>query len=89
METAGPRPADVVVHVIGERPGGDARASRSLSAYRVPQDVRPAAAAASGSPGIRHDYSVFLNIYAGGLAPVEAAGFVPLQPFVPFAERPA
>ncbi len=71
--------ADVVVHLIGERPGGDVRASRSLSAYllyRLPDDVRPAAAAASGNPGIRHEYSVISNIHDGGLAPVEAAATI-------------
>jgi ethanolamine ammonia-lyase large subunit len=68
--------ADVVIHLIGERPGGDARASRSLSAYlvyRVPEAVRPAAARASGNAAIRHEVTVISNIYAAGLPPVEAA----------------
>ena len=71
--------AEVVVHLLGERPGGDARASRSLSAYllyRLPDDVRPAAAAASGNRDIRHEYTVISNIYDGGLAPVEAAATI-------------
>ena len=68
--------ADLVIHLIGERPGGDALASRSLSAYlvyRLPDAVRVAAAQASGHAGIRHEVTVISNIYAAGLPPVEAA----------------
>lgn len=68
--------ADLVVHLIGERPGGDALASRSLSAYlvyRLPGEVRSAAARASGHGGIMHEVTVISNIYSGGLLPVEAA----------------
>ena len=68
--------ASVVIHLIGERPGGDARASRSLSAYlvyRLPDAVRSAAAAASGNAAIRHEVTVISNIYDAGLPPVEAA----------------
>jgi ethanolamine ammonia-lyase large subunit len=68
--------AEVVVHLIGERPGGDAVASRSLSAYlvyRLPEDVRAEAARASGHAGIGHEVTVISNIHAGGLPPVEAA----------------
>ncbi len=59
---------ELVVHFIGERPGGDAVASRSLSAYlayRVP-DTSPA----------RFEYSVISNIYTAGLPPAEAASVV-------------
>lgn len=59
---------DLVVHFIGERPGGDAAASRSLSAYlayRVP-DVSPT----------RFEYTVISNIYSAGLPPAEAASVV-------------
>jgi ethanolamine ammonia-lyase large subunit len=70
--------ADLVVHLIGERPGGDALASRSLSAYLVYRladpEVQRRAADFSGSPGIRFEYTVVSNIYAGGLPPAEAAG---------------
>jgi ethanolamine ammonia-lyase large subunit len=56
---------DLVVMLVGERPGGDALSSKSLSAYlalRLPE----------GSP--RFEYTVVSNIYAGGLPPAEAAG---------------
>ncbi len=33
--------ADLVIHLIGERPGGDAQASRSLSAYLVYRLTNP------------------------------------------------
>jgi len=68
--------ADLVIHLIGERPGGDALASRSLSAYlvyRVPIELRDEAARASGHDGIRHEVTVISNIYSAGLPPVEAA----------------
>ena len=45
--------AELVVHLIGERPGGDALASRSLSAYLLSADRRRGsrrAAAFSGNP---------------------------------------
>jgi ethanolamine ammonia-lyase large subunit len=54
--------ADLVVVLIGERPGGDARASRSLSAYLAWR-------LGDG----RFEYTVVSNIYEGGLPPVEAA----------------
>ncbi len=54
--------AELVVVLIGERPGGDARASRSMSAYLAYR-------VADG----RFEYSVLSNIYEGGLPPVEAA----------------
>ena len=68
--------ADLVIHLIGERPGGDALASRSLSAYlvyRVPAEQRSEAARASGNADIRHEVTVISNIYSAGLPPVEAA----------------
>jgi ethanolamine ammonia-lyase large subunit len=72
--------ADLVVHLIGERPGGDALASRSLSAYLVYRLTDPeaqrAAARFSGNAGIRFECTVISNIYAGGLPPAEAAGVI-------------
>jgi len=69
--------AQVVVHLIGERPGGDAHASRSLSAYLLLRltdpEAQQAAAAFNGNPQIRCEYTVISNIYAGGLPPAEAA----------------
>jgi ethanolamine ammonia-lyase large subunit len=72
--------ADLVVHLIGERPGGDALASRSLSAYLVYRltdaEAQRAAARFSGNPAVRFEYTVISNIYAGGLPPAEAAGVI-------------
>jgi ethanolamine ammonia-lyase large subunit len=72
--------AQVIVYLIGERPGGDALASRSLSAYlvyRLGDDrVRQRAAAFGGNPQVRFEYTVISNIYHGGLPPAEAAGVI-------------
>jgi ethanolamine ammonia-lyase large subunit len=72
--------ADLIIHLIGERPGGDALASRSLSAYLVYRlsdpEARRAAAQFSGNPAVRFEYTVLSNIYAGGLPPAEAAGVI-------------
>ena len=72
----------LVVMLIGERPGGDELASRSLSAYlvlRLSGEERSQAAAFSGNPDVRFEYSVISNIYAGGLPPVEAGGVIARQ----------
>ncbi len=62
--------ADVMVYLIGERPGGDALASRSLSAYLVYRlgdaEVQRQAARFGGNPAVRFEYTVISNIYAGG-----------------------
>jgi ethanolamine ammonia-lyase large subunit len=72
--------AELIVYLIGERPGGDALASRSLSAYFVYQlkdaEAQRAAAACSGNPSIRFEYSVISNIYSGGLPPAEAGAVI-------------
>ncbi|MBI2194023.1 MAG: ethanolamine ammonia-lyase [Planctomycetes bacterium] len=72
--------ARLVILLIGERPGGDALASRSLSAYLAYRLADPAvqerAAAFSGNPGIRFEYSVISNIYDGGLPPMEAGSVI-------------
>jgi ethanolamine ammonia-lyase small subunit len=72
--------AELIVYLIGERPGGDALASRSLSAYLVyrladPETQREAARF-SGNPAVRFEYTVVSNIYSGGLPPAEAAGVI-------------
>lgn len=70
---------DVVVYLIGERPGGDALASRSLSAYlvyRLDDAAQQDAARFSGNPAIRFEYTVISNIYSGGLPPAEAGGVI-------------
>ncbi len=67
----------LVINLIGERPGGDALASRSMSAYIAYRlgdaETRSAAAAFSGNPDVRYEYTVISNIYSGGLPPAEAA----------------
>jgi ethanolamine ammonia-lyase large subunit len=67
---------ELVIHLIGERPGGDALASQSLSAYLVYRLGNPVAqnraAAFSGNDAIRFEYTVISNIYSAGLPPVEA-----------------
>ncbi|MBN9245959.1 MAG: ethanolamine ammonia-lyase [Hyphomicrobium sp.] len=66
----------LVINLIGERPGGDALASRSMSAYiayRLDDDARQDAVKFSGNPDIRYEYTVISNIYSGGLPPSEAA----------------
>lgn len=72
--------AELVVHLIGERPGGDAASSRSMSAYLVyalgDQQAQRAAAKFSGNPDIRFEYTVISNIHAGGLPAVEAGGVI-------------
>jgi ethanolamine ammonia-lyase large subunit len=61
--------ADLVVYLIGERPGGDALASRSLSAYLVYRLSDPAvqreAAQVSGNRSVPFEYTVISNIHAG------------------------
>ena len=72
--------ADVIIHLIGERPGGDALASRSLSAYLVYRLSDPSAQAAaaefSGNANIRFECTVISNIYSAGLPPLEAGGVI-------------
>jgi ethanolamine ammonia-lyase large subunit len=61
--------ARVVIHLIGERPGGDAASSCSLSAYLCLRTGEP-----DRQP---FEYTVISNIYAeGGLPPVEAAAVI-------------
>jgi ethanolamine ammonia-lyase large subunit len=71
---------DLVVYLIGERPGGDALASRSLSAYLVYRlgdaVAQKSAAHFSGNAAIRFEYTVISNIYSGGLPPAEAGGAI-------------
>ena len=70
----------LVINLIGERPGGDASASRSMSAYFAfrldDEDTRREAARYSGNSDIRYEYSVISNIYEGGLPPLEAGSVI-------------
>ncbi len=74
--------AELIVYLIGERPGGDAEAARSLSAYLVfradgpPAVVGPPAANQAALSPANYEYTVISNIHAGGLPPLEAAGVI-------------
>ncbi len=72
--------ARLVIHLIGERPGGDAFASRSMSAYLAyrlgDENEQLAAAQFSGNAQVRFEYTVISNIYARGLPPLEAAAVI-------------
>jgi ethanolamine ammonia-lyase large subunit len=70
---------DLVVFLVGERPGGDALASRSLSAYlvyRLTGDTLAEAARFSGNARARWEQTVVSNIYSAGLPPVEAGAVI-------------
>jgi ethanolamine ammonia-lyase large subunit len=71
---------ELVVLLVGERPGGDAQAARSLSAYLVWDSQHSPAAGATDRPpanGLaRFEYSVVSNIHPAGLPPLEAAGVI-------------
>jgi ethanolamine ammonia-lyase large subunit len=69
----------LVIMLIGERPGGDALASRSLSAYlayRLDDGNRGEAARFSGNAQIGWEYTVISNIYSAGLPPLEAGSVI-------------
>jgi ethanolamine ammonia-lyase large subunit len=70
----------LTIILIGERPGGDALASRSLSAYLVFQildeETRRAAAKFNGNDRIRFETTVISNIYSGGLPALEAGSVI-------------
>jgi ethanolamine ammonia-lyase large subunit len=70
--------AELVVCLIGERPGGDALASRSLSAYLVYRLGEPPVEGngTNATTTARFEYTVISNIYSGGLPPAEAAGVI-------------
>jgi ethanolamine ammonia-lyase large subunit len=72
--------AQLVVTLIGERPGGDALASRSMSAYFAyrlnDKATQKSAATFSGNATMQYEYSVLSNIYAGGLPPIEAGSVI-------------
>jgi ethanolamine ammonia-lyase large subunit len=71
---------NLIILLIGERPGGDALSSRSMSAYLVYKlndpDVQQKAAVYSQSTSISYEYTLITNIYTGGLPPVEAGSVV-------------
>lgn len=66
----------LIILLIGERPGGDAMASRSLSCYFVYNLGNEKEASGSGD-GIRFEYTVISNIYNdGGIPPLEAGSLI-------------
>jgi ethanolamine ammonia-lyase large subunit len=70
---------ELVVFLVGERPGGDALASRSLSAYlvyRLSGEALAAAARFSGNAQARWEQTVISNIYSAGLPAVEAGAVI-------------
>ena len=74
----------LTILLIGERPGGDALASRSLSAYfayMLDEKTQKTAAQFSGNASIQYEYSVISNIYAGGLLPIEAGSVIAEKAF--------
>ena len=85
--------AQLVVTLIGERPGGDALASRSMSAYfayRLADNVtQKSAAKFSGNADMHYEYSVLSNIYAGGLPPIEAGSVIAEKVFEILQHRAA
>ena len=71
--------AKVIINLIGERPGGDALASRSMSSYmtyRLEDDDKQAAAEFSGNNDIAFEMTVISNIYAGGIPSLEAGSLI-------------
>lgn len=71
---------DLTLLLIGERPGGDAAASTSLSAYFIyqlkNQEVQKRAAIFNGNENIKFEYTVISNIYSGGIPPIEAGSLI-------------
>ena len=68
----------LIVYLLGERPGGDEQAARSLSAYLVfrREPSAETASAAKAAPAPPFEYSVISNIHAGGLPPLEAGAVI-------------
>ena len=71
---------NLVILLAGERPGGDALSSKSMSAYLVLKlrdpEIQKKAANYSDLPTIRYEYTLITNIYQGGLPPVEGGSVV-------------
>lgn len=70
----------LVIMLIGERPGGDAQSSRSMSAYLVYRlndaEAQKQAIEYSGNEGICYEYTLISNIYTGGLPALEAGSVI-------------
>lgn len=72
--------AKIIINLLGERPGGDALASRSMSAYinyhLTDEQTRQAAIKFSGNAQIQYEITMVSNIYSAGLPPLEAASVI-------------
>ncbi|MDG2381666.1 MAG: ethanolamine ammonia-lyase subunit EutB [Pirellulaceae bacterium] len=70
----------LVINLIGERPGGDALASRSMSAYLAYRladaKIQKEAAEYSGNSEIQYEFTLISNIYSAGLPPIEAGSLI-------------
>ncbi|MGJ8581719.1 MAG: ethanolamine ammonia-lyase subunit EutB, partial [Psychromonas sp.] len=71
---------NIAILLAGERPGGDALSSKSMSAYLVlklkDKTAQEAAALYSQHEKIRYEYTLITNIYQGGLPPIEGGSVV-------------
>ncbi len=71
---------ELTILLIGERPGGDALASQSMSCYWVyqllDQEAQKKAALFSENPNIQFEYTVLSNIYSAGLPALEAGSVI-------------
>ena len=83
--------AELVVYLLGERPGGDAQAARSLSAYLVyhPTEVPSIPTQKGGNARPLFEYTVISNIHDGGLPPLEAGSLIAEKIFQILAFRAA
>ena len=70
VEVLAPR---LLIMLIGERPGGDAHASKSMSAYLM---LPLTSESGLGNLDIRHEYTVISNIYDNGLPPLEGGSLI-------------
>jgi ethanolamine ammonia-lyase large subunit len=68
--------AKIVVTLIGERPGGDAMSSRSMSAYLAFRASEAETETASRNAASRYEYTVISNIYEKGAPPEQAAAAI-------------
>jgi ethanolamine ammonia-lyase small subunit len=77
--------AELIVYLIGERPGGDAQAARSLSAYLVYRRQDPGTQVGSDAGEFvraSYEYSVVSNIHELGLPPLEAGAVIAEKVFL-------
>jgi len=75
--------SQLVIYLLGERPGGDALGAQSLSAYLLHRGE------ATGGKAAVLEYTVISNIHDGGLPPLEAAGVIAEKAFQILTHRAA